>query len=495
LKANNGLIEKIAKEILAIQETWVKTVKQKRGEKFKIKDWEPMLECKNSLISHEKQSKEIFDLYKNSANACYKILSNLTDYIYPEDEPWLEHYQTTSVFEILYEYDKEFKNASIKLADKIDKSKDLIQEEIFARFYGRYGLTWIVDYAATPGSFSNLLKRILENLDIKHEYKLTFINAVSGARNTSYSVMFGSKFIEALKNGESIEKAIKAEIEILKEMWLNPIETQIKIMKEIGHKSFDYEKCIKTFKEKIYEKVIKAIEAKVHYTNISLIPLWAAGDFHHVSQTTYNLCKSDITMAILESLTKVLENNINKAIQEGKIKDPYKIPTWELTAASSAYIMRLDGFTSSMVSDFLMRRYHNLLLKDPKKFMYECMNDEFINFLNQGEYYIEKPPLGLGGKIWEVDIDFSPINENEVLKAPQNYAWPECPTTIRFANLLCFADEPFHLISDPFICLYATELIALSPNKPYLPYFNCKKCISAKYLPFRCKYCLAEKLP
>ncbi|MEM3522570.1 MAG: DUF2193 family protein [Candidatus Bathyarchaeia archaeon] len=490
---NELLAEKIAKEILAIQKTWVETVKNKRNKKFKIEDWKSMLQFKNNLMPHEKQSKEIFNLYITSANACYKTLSNLTDYIHPEDEPWLEHYQTTSVFEILYEYDREFKNASIKLAEAIDKFKDLIIEEIFARFCGRYGLTWIVDYVPTPGSFSNLYKKILDKIDIKPDYKLAFINAVSAARNTSYSVMFGLKFIEILNNGKSVEEAIKAEIEILKNMWLNPIETQIQIMKEIGHKSFDYEKSIKTFKEQIYKAVIEAAKAGVHYTNLSLVPLWAAGDFHHVSQTTYNLCKSDIVMAILESLTEVLEKTINKAIKERKIKDPYKIPTWELTAAASAYIMRLDGFTSSMISDLLMKRYYNLLLKDPKKFIYECMNDEFINFLNQGEYYIEKPPLGLGCKVWDIKIDLSPIDENEVLKAPQKYIWPECPITIRFANLLCFADEPFHLISDPLICLYATELIALNPSKPYLPHFHCKKCISAKYLPFRCEYCLAKK--
>ena len=489
------LAEKIGDDVVRIQRSWIKIIERNRGKKFKVSDWRPMLETKNDLEPHERQSKEVFDLYIVSANAGYNIIKGLTDYIYPQDEPWLEHYQTTAVFEILYEYDRDFKRASTTLVKAIDKSDDLIQKEVFARFYGRYGQTWIVDYVATPGSFSNLYKRILERVNIRPDYKWTFINAVSAARNTSYSVMFGSKFLEALDSGKSINEAIKAEKEVLKEMWLNPLETQVRIMKEVGHRSFDYERCIKTFKEKIYEATVKAAEAGVHYTNLSLIPLWAAGDFHHVSQTTYNLCKGDIEFAILQSLTDALERTIDNAKKDGKLKNPYKIPTWEVTASASAYIMRLDGFTSSMVADLLMRRFYNLILKDPKIFRYECTNEEFVNFLSQGEYFIEKPPRGLGRKVWNVDIDLSPIDENEILSNPQHYSWPECPITSRFASLLRFADEPFHLISDPMVCLYATELIALNPDKPHLPYLFCKKCVSARYLPFRCKYCLAEKEP
>ena len=489
----NQLAEKIADEIVSLQKTWVQIVKEKRGGQFEISDWRPMLQVKNHLVPHRKQSKDVFDLYVASANAGYNVINSLTKYVFPEDEPWLEHYQTTIVFEILYEFDKNFKRASKKVAQAIDKFDDLIQEEIFSRFYGRYGPTWIVDYVPTPGSFSNLYMRILDNVDIKSEYKWAFINAVSAARNTSYSVMFGSKFLDTLNDNNDIPAAINAEKEIMKDMWLNPIETQVKIMKEVGQKSFDYKKCLEMFKEKIYEATVKAAKAGVHYANLSLIPLWAAGDFHHVSQTTYNLCKSDIEMAILESLTHALEDTIAKAKREHKLKNPYEIPASEVTAAGPAYIMRLDGFTSEMINDLFIKRFYNLLLENPKKFRYEYMNSQFVNFLKQGEQYIEKPPVGLGGQVYGVKIDLSAIDGNEVLRNPQRYAWPECPITARFAGLLRFADEPFHLISDPLICLYATELIALAPGKPYLPFLYCKQCASAKLLPYRCKYCLVKR--
>jgi hypothetical protein len=487
------LAEKIADEILSIQKAWVDTVKKERGGRFKVSDWQPMLHVKERFVPCGKQSKDIFDLYSVSAKAAYDVISSLTDYVRPEDEPWLEHYQTTAVFEILYEFDRDFKRASLEVAEAVGKSTDLITEEVLARFCGRYGPAWIADYVATPGSFSNLLRRIIDNLPMKTEYKLAFINAVSAARNTSYSVMLGSKFLTVLANTNDVHKAAEAEKERMKEMWLNPIATQVQLMKETGQKSFDYEKCMTMFKDRIFDATVKAAEAGVHYANLSLIPFWAAGDFHHVSQTTYNLCKGDIEMAILESLTEAYESTIKKAEKNGRLGKPSEIPTWEVTAAGAAHIMRLDGFTSEMVNDLFMRRYFNLLLENPKKFEYECMNDEFVSFLSQGEHLIEKPPTGLGGQIHGVKIDLQPIDDNEVLKNPQRYSWPECPITARFSGLLRFADDPFHLYSDPMICLYGTELIALAPQKPYLPFFYCKQCPSAKLMPSRCKYCLAEK--
>jgi len=489
----NRLTEKIASEILGLQRSWVQTVKEKRGRQFKIRDWLPMLQAKNHLAPSDKQSKEVFDLYTTAANAAYDILSGLTDQVFPEDEPWLEHYQTTAVFEILYEHDKSFKQAAVSLAGAVDKSDDLIEQEAFAKFYGRYGPTWTADYVATPGSSLNLYKRILEHAKIKKEYKWTFANAVSAARNTSHSVMFGSKFFDTLKKTDDTRAAVKAEKERMKAMWLNPIETQIQIMKEVGHRSFDYGKCLRKFKEKIYESTVKAAESKVHYVNLSLVPFWSAGDFHHISQTTYNMCKGDVEMAILESLTLALEKTIKNAGKKGKLKDPHKIPTWEVTAAGAAHIIRLDGFNSEMINELFLKRHYNLLLENPEKFRLECMSDEFVNFLTQGEHIIENPPRGLGCKVNGIHIDLTAIQSNEVLRNPQRYSWPECPITARFSALLKFADEPFHLFSDPLICLYATQLIALNPEKPYLPFFNCKNCASARLLPSRCKYCLAEK--
>jgi len=39
-------------------------------------------------------------------------------------------------------------------------------------------------------------------------------------------------------------------------------------------------------------------------------------------------------------------------------------------------------------------------------------------------------------------------------------------TTCRFVALLHFSDEPFHLVSDLMVCLYAMELIALNQTSP-----------------------------
>ena len=488
-----NLAEKIADDVLCIQKTWVETVEKKRAARFKIKDWIPMLRIKEDVAPERDQSKIVFDLYSTSAKAGYEVLSGLTDYVRPEDEPWLEHYQTTAVFEILYEHDRNFKKAAVKIAEVIDKSSNLIMEEAIARFCGRYGPTWIADYVASPGSFSNLLRRIVEHVSIKPEYKWAFINAVSAARNTSYSVMFGSKFLEAFTETHDFQKAVEAEKNMMKEMWLSPAATQVQLMKEKQQESFDYEKCIRMFKDKIFDVTVAAAESKVHYVNLSLIPFWAAGDFHHVSQTTYNLCKDDIAMAILSSLTRCYENTIKKARKNRQLLNPHEIPTWEVMAAGAAYIMQLDGFTSDMINELLTKRFYNLLLSNPQQFEYECMQDEFISFLSQGEHFIKSTSHGTDAKVHGIKIDLQPICDNEVLKNPQRYSWPECPITARFSSLLKFADDPFQLYSDPMICLYGTELISLEPEKPYLPFFYCKLCPSAKLMPSRCKHCLAEK--
>lgn len=487
------LAEKIADDVVSIQKAWVDTVKENRGNRFKVSDWRRMLQVKTRLVPAGKQSQKVFDLYLTSAKAGYDVISSLTDFVRPEDEPWLEYYQTAAVFEILYEFDTEFKRAACELAKAIDGAKDLILEEAFARFHGRYGPSWVADYVATPGSFSNLMKRILDKVKIKTEYKWTLINAVSAARNTSYSVMFGSEFLDKFSETKDVEKAIQAEKERMKQMWLDPMGTQIQIMKELGQKSFDYKKCLYLFKERIRESTVDAAKAGVHYANLTLIPFWAAGDFHHISQTTYNLCKGDIEMSILESLTEALAKTIEQAKRKHRLRNPYQIPTWEVTAAGAARIMQLDGFTSDMINELLTRRFYNLLAENPQQFKYECMNDEFVSFLSQGEHILTRLPIGLGGKVNGVNIDVSPIDDNEVLKNPQRYSWPECPITARFSGLLRFADDPFYLHSDPMICTYATELIAMDPSKPYLPYLFCKQCSSAKLMPSRCRYCLAEK--
>ena len=57
------------------------------------------------------QSKAVFQLHKDSVNAHYTILKGLTTTIRPEDDPFVEHYQTPVIMEMLYEHDPAFRKS------------------------------------------------------------------------------------------------------------------------------------------------------------------------------------------------------------------------------------------------------------------------------------------------------------------------------------------------------------------------------------------------
>lgn len=52
------------------------------------------------------QAQSVFDLHVDSVNAHFNILSDLTDTVRPEDNPFVEHYQTPAILEILCEEDE-----------------------------------------------------------------------------------------------------------------------------------------------------------------------------------------------------------------------------------------------------------------------------------------------------------------------------------------------------------------------------------------------------
>jgi hypothetical protein len=489
------LAGKVSKDILTLQRSWVEAVGRGRGGRFRVGDWLGVLKTKLEMECGEGQSEEVFELYRFSAKAGYDSIRELTDYVRPEDEAWLERFQTSAVLEILYELDGGFREASVRVAEALRASRQLIAEEALSRIYGRYGSTWIVDYTPTPGSLLNLLSRVIEASGVGEPYRQMFMNLVSCTRATAYATMFGSRMLRALEEGLGVDKGARLEAEELASMFLRPMEAQARLAEECGLALFDYWRCMEAFKGRIYEAVQGCVEAGVHYSNILSVSRWGSGDFHHVSQTSYNLFKGDMEYAILRALTGCLERTLEGAVERGLLRGVETVPTWQVTASASAYIMRLDGFTSHMILELLERRFRNLALGRPSTYMRECMCVEFTNFLRWGERFIEAPPRGFGCRVNGVKIDLTAVDEDEVLSNPQRYTWPECPITVRFSSLLKFADEPFHLYSDPAICLYMTEAISLKPEESRLPLKICKECSQTTYLPNMCKYCLSEGRP
>src|SRR5690606_15426114 len=133
------------------------------------------------------------------------ILDSLTDTIRPEDDPFVEHYRTPVVLEILREEDSEFEKSLEAFIDAIGKAEALIGREAIRRYGGFYGPTCVVDFALMPGSTSNVVNRILAGTDIPEMHKQAILAAKSWGMNTSYGI--GEVFANELENGATAAEA------------------------------------------------------------------------------------------------------------------------------------------------------------------------------------------------------------------------------------------------------------------------------------------------
>ena len=170
-----SVYKKMINEAIGATKSVYGVIKQKRGGAFKFTDCKPYVDAVNKMKPEEGQSKEVFDLHVQSVNAHYDILVGLTDTIRPEDDPFIEHYQTPPILEILYEADPEFKASMWKFIDALAQNKALIGLESVRRYGGMYGMTCVVDFAMSVGSVPNLVNRILRKMDIPKQHKQTIL--------------------------------------------------------------------------------------------------------------------------------------------------------------------------------------------------------------------------------------------------------------------------------------------------------------------------------
>ncbi|MEZ5336178.1 MAG: DUF2193 family protein [Methanolobus sp.] len=221
-----------------------------------------------------------FGLHINSVNTHYEVLSSLTDSVRPEDDPFVEHYQTPPIMDILYEEDPAFRESVEKFIDRIGRSEALIGKESIRRYGGFYGPTCVVDFAFVQGSTSNVVNRILQKTDIPVEQTCHTL-LKSWGMNTSYGV--GAKFQMAIENGKTPDEAVKEEIEMLQMVYDAPVAAQAKLMDEAGHTSFDVKKYMSQYKQKMKPTIKAAMDAEVAYGNIVTVPAYGVGDVaHHI---------------------------------------------------------------------------------------------------------------------------------------------------------------------------------------------------------------------
>lgn len=469
--------EKMIKEALSAQRADIGVIKEKRGQTFTIGDAQPYVDAVNGMTVGEGQSPEVIDLHVQSVNAHYEILKGLTEYVRPEDDPFVEHYQTPPILEILVEEDTGFKESMSKFIDAIATNEALVGREAVRRYGGFYGPTCVVDFAFCPGSTTSVVNEILKGVDIPTAHKKAILSAKSWGMNTSYGI--GAAFADSIEAGKTTAQAVRDEIEMLQMVYREPIAAQTKLMTDGGHQSFDVKEYMLKYKERMKPLILKAVEAGVHYGNIVTVPAYCVGDVaHHIAQSMFNMAKDDVIMAIMEAETDVLANTLQRGLEQGydSAYDVLSVATGS-TACGAAYILEKDGFTAPMVIDLLTKRFYNYVQLYPNRgAAAELHNVDFMDMIHRGSNILEDEPIGNGGKVRGVKVDLDPIDKNEVLANPQRYTYPACGITVRFSALMRLADFPCLLTSEPVTATLMTNIIALNPEVPGSPARVCKDC-------------------
>ena len=490
------LYEKMINEAIAAQKADVNTVKKYRGHEFKMEHTKAYVDVANKMEAIDGQSEAVINLHVDSINTHYNTLTSLTDTVRPEDDPFVEHYQTPAILEILYGEDESFKKSVDKFIETIGKSEDIIGLDSVRRYAGFYGPTCVVDFALIPGSTSNIVNKILKRTEIPDDHKQAILAAKSWGMNTSYGI--GEIFANEIEDGITVTEAIKNEIKMVKSIYETPVEAQAKLMDSLGHESFDVRKYMSNYKKNMKETVMAAVEDDVHYGNIVTVPAYCVGDIsHHISQSTYNMCKDDVTMAIIEATTDVMESTLKNALD--KFKSEYQLLSVATGAAACAveYILELDGFNAPTVVELLTRRFHNYVQLNPTRgAAAELHNCDFMDTIYRGWKSLDEARRMKNGsegplepKVAGFKVDLDPVDKNEVIMNPQRYTYPACAITVRFSSLMRLADYPCLITSEPITATMMTNIIALHKETPASPVRACKNCASACLVDFRHSYC------
>ena len=291
------LYEKMISEAMAAQKADIEVISKNRYNSFKISDAKPYADAVSKMKALDIQAESVINLHKKSVESHFDVLSSITDTIVSEDDPFIEHFQTPPVLEILCEEDGKFADSIDKFVQVIEDCEALIARESIRRYGGFYGPTCVVDFALMPGSTSNVVNQILQKTDIPLLHKQAILSAKSWGMNTSYGI--GDAFANAIESGATASEATEKEIAILQDIYKNPIEAQGKLMDDSKHSSFDVRDYMNKYKKKMTSTVKSAMDDEVHYGNIVTVPAYCVGDIgHHIGQSTYNMCKDDVTLAI-----------------------------------------------------------------------------------------------------------------------------------------------------------------------------------------------------
>ena len=258
--------EKTINEALLVQWSDLRTIKDKRGKNFKISDIQPCVYAADNVSEAEGKFQTVFDLHIKSVNAHFDILKELNETVHARDHPFVEHYQTPPILEILFEEDPSFRNSIDVFIQAIAENKTTIGEESIRRHGGFCRSLCVVNSTLSLGSTSNVVKNILKDLDMAANYKEAILSAKLWGMDTSYGI--GAAFRNSIEAGNTIVQAVEDEIAMLQMVYDKPIDAQVKLMDDAGHTSFDTRKYMTKYKEIMKQPIKTAMEKGVLYGNI-----------------------------------------------------------------------------------------------------------------------------------------------------------------------------------------------------------------------------------
>ena len=490
------LYEKMIDESMAAQKADIAVISENRYNDFKIVDAKPYADAVAGMKALDNQAESVINLHKDSVKNHFEILSSITDTLKCEDDPFIEHFQTPPVFEILCEEDGEFADSVDKFIEAIADNEAIIAKESIRRYGGFYGPTCVVDFALMPGSTSNVVNQILLKTDIPVAHKQAILSAKSWGMNTSYGI--GDAFANAIEDGATAAEATEKEIATLQNVYKNPIEAQGELMDAADHTSFDVRDYMNKYKKAMTATVKAAIDDGVHYGNIVTVPAYCVGDIgHHIGQSTYNMCKDDMTLAIVQATAEVIENSLRNNLDN--YESPFNVLKLSTGASACATecILEMDGFNAPMIVDLFSKRFHNFVQQYPTRgAAAELHNCDFMDMIYRGYNAISKARKTRAGlkeaivpKIAGFDVDLTPILENEIVMNPQRYTYPACAISVRFSSLMRLADYPCLLTSEPITATMMTNIIALDKGAPGSPVRGCKNCAAASLVDGKHEYC------
>lgn len=488
----NKIVEKTVNDAIAAQNAAVSIIKEHRYDEFVLTHAKPFVDAVVSSKLAEGQSKEAMDLFQQSLLIHYDILTSLADTVTPRDTAFLEWQQTPATLDIMYKLDPDFRKAVDVFIEAIDASEDIIGIEATRVHNGFYGIISAKDFAAVPGSTFNVIAQIIARADIPKKYKQAILSAKSWGLNTIY--VFGDTYTRVLKETRDVKKAIDEEKRYLKWIWDEPVESMKHLMELLGHTSYDRTQYFDMYTERITPYVKAAFDAGVHPSNIVMLPTHVGDVGHHIGPSYYKLCKDDMCMAILESVSKVVENTLRTALEMGKIKSPFDVASIATGASASAMadILAWDGFTPMHIQDLMQKRFSNFALTYPydRPMVGELHINDFLDFITRGE----RINRDHGGKVMGVPIDLAPVRDHPELNNVEAYAYPFCANTIRATALLRFMDQPCLLAPEPPSIAGMINALAMNPKVALAPVQMCKNCATRQYLPAKCNYCMSPKV-